>query len=239
MTISVSPAPQGTPRRRRVDLGVFGNQTVVGVITFIALIVGMISALIAYLDWQINVTQGASTVSSPSPSVATGPTPSMAASETKPAITSPATVPGTRSPAATASPPHAPAPADRPPAEDLSYRLSSTAVNADTVAVTADASGQPQPGLTYWFIVETNWGDGNIDYFPRRKLTGASQEFEITIPPDAEAKYVRHGRIYGLTSSQSADAEGKLERQSTTRTDDYFDRATGQISSNAIRLPFS
>jgi hypothetical protein len=125
-----------------------------------------------------------------------------------------------------------------PALEDLSYQLSAASVDSHTVKVTAKASGEPEPGLTYWFILEVNWGDGNIDYYPRRKLTGRSTSFDLTIPANANTTYVRHGRVYGLNSAQSAEAEDRLTRQGATGVDDFFDEATGQPVSNAVRLPF-
>lgn len=122
--------------------------------------------------------------------------------------------------------------------EDLSYRLSAAPVDSHTVTVTAEASGEPESQLTYWFIVEVNWGDGNIDYYPRRKMTGKSTSFDVTIPANADASYVRQGRIYGLDSAENAQAEDKLTQQGETGTDDYFDEATGQSVSNAARLPY-
>jgi hypothetical protein len=122
--------------------------------------------------------------------------------------------------------------------EDLSFRLSAASVDSHTVTVTSKASGEPEPRLTYWFIVEVNWGDGNIDYYPRRKMTGKATSFEVTIPANADTTYVRQGRIYGLDSAENAQAEDKLTRQGATGVDDYFDEATGQSVSNAARLPY-
>jgi hypothetical protein len=122
--------------------------------------------------------------------------------------------------------------------EDLSYQLSAAPVDSHTVTVMAKASGEPEPRLTYWFILEVNWGNGNIDYYPRRKMTGKSTSFDVTIPANADTTYVRQGRIYGLDSTENAQAEDKLTRQGATGIDDYFDEATGQPVSNAARLPY-
>jgi Caspase domain len=122
--------------------------------------------------------------------------------------------------------------------KDLSYRLGATSVDSHTVTVTAKASGEPEPRLSYWFFVEVNWGNGNIDYYPRRKMTGRATSFDVTIPSNADPSYVRQGRIYGLNSAENAQAEDKLTRQGETGTDDYFDEATGQSVSNVAKLPY-
>ncbi|MEU1589578.1 hypothetical protein [Micromonospora sp. NPDC005710] len=121
---------------------------------------------------------------------------------------------------------------------DLRYQLSASPGNSHTVSVTATASGEPEPGLTYWFIVEVNYGDGNIDYYPRRKMTGRSTSFDLTIPTNAETRYVRNGRVYALDGDQHSQAEDLLKRQGATGVDDFFDEATGQEVSNAVKLPY-
>jgi hypothetical protein len=208
VAINASPKPPSrTGRNRRINLGLFGIPTVAGLIGFISLIVAVVSALIAYLDWQGNVADRAAT-----------PTPSL-------------TVPSTGSTTSSS-----PTPSQTP--EDLSYQLSAAAVDSHTVTVTAKASGQPEPGLTYWFILEVNWGNGNIDYYPRRGMTGRSTSFDITIPANAETTYARQGRIYGLNSAQNTQAEDRLKRQGATGVDDFFEEATGQPVSNAAKLPY-
>jgi hypothetical protein len=123
-------------------------------------------------------------------------------------------------------------------APELSYQLAATPVDSHTVKVTTKASGRPRPGLTYWFVLEVNWGDGNIDYYPRRTLTDSSGTFEVTIPADADPSYARQGRVYSLNGTQNTQAEAKMEAQSTTRQNDYFDNATGETASNAVKLPY-
>ncbi|MEU4475578.1 hypothetical protein [Micromonospora sp. NPDC023888] len=131
-----------------------------------------------------------------------------------------------------------PSPTSSPTLEDLRYQLSSSPGDSHRVKVTATASGEPEPGLTYWFILEVNWDDGNIDYYPRRKMTGRSASFDLTIPANAETRHLRNGRIYGLDSAQSAQAEDLLKRQGATGVDDFFDEATGQPVSDAVKLPY-
>jgi hypothetical protein len=61
---------------------------------------------------------------------------------------------------------------------------------------------------------------------------------EVTIPANAGTKYVRNGRIYGLDSAQNVQAEDRLKRQGATGVDDFFEEATGQPVSNAVKLPY-
>ncbi|RQX16691.1 hypothetical protein DDE19_14025 [Micromonospora ureilytica] len=141
------------------------------------------------------------------------------------------------------SPPSTPAPSTAPAAssptpQDLHYQLSSSPGDSHTVKVTATASGEPEPGLTYWFILEVNWGDGNSDYYPRRKMTGRSTSFDLTIPANAETTYLRNGRIYGLDSAQNSQAEDLLKRQGASGVNDFFDEATGQPVSDTVKLPY-
>ena len=128
--------------------------------------------------------------------------------------------------------------ASSPTPEDLRYQLSSSPGGTRTVKVTAKASGEPEPGLTYWFILEVDWGDGNVDYYPRRKMTGRSASFDVTIPTNAEIKYLRNGRIYGLDSAQNSQAEDLLTRQGPSGVNDFFEEATGQPVSDAVKLPY-
>lgn len=124
------------------------------------------------------------------------------------------------------------------PAEDLSYQLEATHVAARTVGVTATASGSPVPGLTYWFVVEVNYGDGNTDYYPRRKMTGKSATFDLTVPDIADLKYVRTGRVYAMSMDQNAQAEDLYTRQGANGKNDFFAEPTGQSASNGVTLPF-
>ncbi|MFG1884024.1 hypothetical protein [Micromonospora sp. NPDC049102] len=125
-----------------------------------------------------------------------------------------------------------------PTPEDLRYQLSSSPGDSHTVKVTATASGEPEPGLTYWFVVEVNYGDGNIDYYPRRKMTGRSTSFDLTIPANANTKFARIGRVYALDDAQNSQAEDLLTRQGATGVDDFFDEAIGQPVSDPVNLPY-
>jgi hypothetical protein len=236
MGMSAPTTPPGrTGRRRRIDLGVFGKPTVAGLIGLLGLLVAVASALIAYLDWQGNVAERAAAVavqSSPAPSF--GP---IAPSGLPTGPSSPTATPGTAR-SSTATGPTSIAPTTTAPAADLSYRLNASAIDSHTVKVTATASGRPQPGLTYWFVLEVNWGGGNVDYYPRRPLGGTSSTFEVPIPAGADPHYARQGRIYALTNAQNTRADAKVDAQSTTQENDYFDNATGQVVSNAVKLPY-
>jgi hypothetical protein len=125
-----------------------------------------------------------------------------------------------------------------PTAADLSYQLSASPGGLRTVKVAAMASGQPEPGLTYWFILQVDYGTGSVEYYPRRKMTGRSASFDVTIPDGADTQYVRSGRIYGLDSAQNAQAEDKLTRQGASGVNDFFNKATGQPVSDAVKLPY-
>ncbi|MET8283102.1 hypothetical protein [Micromonospora sp. NPDC005174] len=125
-----------------------------------------------------------------------------------------------------------------PTPEDLRYQLSSSPGDPHTVKVTATASGEPESGLTYWFVVEVNYGDGNIDYYPRRKMTGRSTSFDLTIPANANTKFARNGRVYALDDAQNSQAEDLLTRQGATGVNDFFDEATGQPVSDPVKLPY-
>jgi hypothetical protein len=122
--------------------------------------------------------------------------------------------------------------------EDLSYLLSASLAAPRKAKVSARASGQPEPGLTYWFFMEVDYGKGYIEYYPRKRLAGTSISFDVTIPDDADLQYVRHGRVYGLSSTQDAQAEERRERQETTRVNDFFDKVTGRLVSDAVTLPY-
>ena len=121
--------------------------------------------------------------------------------------------------------------------EDLGYQLSASPGDPLSVKVSAKASGQPVPGLTYWFIVEVNYGTGYIEYYPRWKMTGRSTSFDVPLPGKANTEYRRNGRVYGLNSSQNGQAEDKLGH-STSGVDDFFDKPIGQPVSNAVKLPY-
>ncbi|GGL21262.1 hypothetical protein [Mangrovihabitans endophyticus] len=124
------------------------------------------------------------------------------------------------------------------PAEDLSYQLKASQVSPRTVRVAAIASGVPVPGLAYWFVVEVNYGDGNTDYYPRRKMTGRSATFDLTVPDISDLKYVRTGRVYAMSKNQNAQAEDRFTRQGASGVNDFFAEATGQPASNGVTLPF-
>jgi hypothetical protein len=120
----------------------------------------------------------------------------------------------------------------------FSYVISASPAGPNTVRVVTTASGQPVPGLTYWFILQVNYGTGYVEYYPRRKMTGESESFEVTIPAGADTRYVRSGQIYGLNNTQNSQAEDKLEQQGATGVNDYFTKELGQPVSGAVKLPY-
>ena len=132
---------------------------------------------------------------------------------------------------------HTSTPAPTPPV-DLGYQLTAKARDPRTVDVTAEAAGEPIPGLTYWFFLEVKYHKGYTEYYPRRRMTGRSATFDVMIPPDADTRYLRHGRVYGLNKAQSDQADQKFLRQGVTGVDDYFEKAVGQPVSEAVQLPY-
>ncbi|AEV84851.1 hypothetical protein ACWT_3827 [Actinoplanes sp. SE50] len=138
------------------------------------------------------------------------------------------TTTGTTTPVVTA----APAP------EDLHYDVAATRNRAREVRIKAMAYGQPEPGLTYWFFVDVDYGNNYVEYYPRRQLTGRTTSFDVVLVEDADLKYSRTGRIYGLTGAVSDEAAVKLKRQETTRKNDFFTEPPGQPASDAVTLPF-
>lgn len=149
----------------------------------------------------------------------------------------PQPVPSSSSASPSLSP--SPSPSASPtPLRDLNYQLSAKATGPRVVEVTANASGQPEDGLTYWFILEITWDDGNVDYYPRRKLTANSAAFDLTLPADAETRFTRQGRVYAMDARESKEAQIRLDRQSGSKEDDFFGEATGKTVSNVVTLPF-
>ncbi|MET3425185.1 hypothetical protein BJ973_004397 [Actinoplanes tereljensis] len=104
-----------------------------------------------------------------------------------------------------------------PVQEDLRYDVTATRNHAREAKVKATAYGQPEPGLTYWFFVDVDYGKHYVEYYPRRKLTGRTTSFDIDLSADADLQFPRTGRIYGLTSAQSTEAAVRQQRQETTK----------------------
>jgi hypothetical protein len=128
-------------------------------------------------------------------------------------------------------------------AAELRFTLSAAPTTANTVQVVPVANGRAVAGRTYWFMIEADWGNGNTDYFPRRQVSATTPAFEVSIPPEADLTFTRHGRIYALTGTESAEAEIMRQHQQqqaggTVRHDTYFTNPPSQIASNAVRLPF-
>ncbi|NMO56176.1 hypothetical protein HH310_33985 [Actinoplanes sp. TBRC 11911] len=73
---------------------------------------------------------------------------------------------------------------------------------------------------------------------PFRRPLPSNSATGVPTPQDADPRYVRQGRICALTNGQNAQAETRLQRQSTTKVDDYFADATGQVASNVVTLPY-
>jgi hypothetical protein len=211
VTISASSAPRDSARRSRISLGILGEPSIAGVVGVLALITTVTGVVIAYLDWQNNLANNPPPVST-SASASPGASPSA----------SPALSPS-------ASP---------TPLRDLGYQLAAKATGSRVVEVSATASGQPEEGLTYWFVLEINWGGGNVDYYPRRKMTANSAIFDLTLPADSNTTFARKGRVYALDARQSREAQIRLDRQSGSKEDDFFAEATGKTVSNVVALPF-
>lgn len=93
-------------------------------------------------------------------------------------------------------------------------------------------------GRDYWLFVEIDWRDGNTDYYPREKLTGHQRTLVVDIPPDATLDAERAGRVYALTPAQSAATDDRVERQQTTKVDDFFANPPGAAASGSIALQF-
>lgn len=123
------------------------------------------------------------------------------------------------------------------PPQDLRYRLSASPKDSRTVVVSPGPSGRPVPELTYWFIMEVHYEDDYVEYYPHMRMTGSSTSFDVLIPPRADTKLIRYGRIYALNSAQNAQAEQKLEN-SPTNKNDYFEKPIGQPVSNSVLLPY-
>ncbi|WP_433364727.1 hypothetical protein ACQPZX_34485 [Actinoplanes sp. CA-142083] len=141
-------------------------------------------------------------------------------------------------PTATASPATASPAASSKAGGSRLFALSPRPVDDRTVEVAVTPPENLAPDRVYWFFVEVDWGDGNTDYYPREKLTGKADTLTVTIPPDAPLDAKRAGRVYSLTAAQSAEADVRLERQQTTRQDDFFPDVVGTVASGSVKLPF-
>jgi hypothetical protein len=118
-------------------------------------------------------------------------------------------------------------------------RLATRPIDARTVEVTVTPPARLTAGRDYWLFVEIDWRDGNTDYYPREKLTGHQRTLVVDIPPDATLDAERAGRVYALTPAQSAATDDRVERQQTTKVDDFFANPPGAAASGSIALPFS
>ncbi|MFF5288995.1 hypothetical protein [Paractinoplanes globisporus] len=217
---STSRRKEARPTARRGRFGVLGDAKLAGLVGLVGLILALIGVIIAFLSWRGDERDRAAKAN---------PEPRNSAAVDLPAapISPPAS-----GVSASAAPTHG-------PAAVLSYRLAASPVDARTVTVTTTPTGLPAPGMTYWFMVEVNWGDGNIDYYPRRRLDDQASTFDVTIPVDASTDFARTGRVYALNEEQSNAADVRLARQGAGPSDnDFFADRTGQAVSNGVRLPF-
>jgi hypothetical protein len=151
--------------------------------------------------------------------------------------------PASASPTAPASPttipPSTPPTADGPPVSGTgSFALTARKIDTRTVGVEVTPPAKLTRERVYWFFIEIDWRDGNIDYYPREKLPPVATSFVIDIPSDARLDAGRAGRVYALTAAQSADAEVRLGRQSGSKEDDFFPEKPGDAASAATTLPF-
>ena len=236
---TTSAAPAGHDPRRSDRLGFLGLPKFGGLIAVVGVVIAVISAvigLLAYLgDESDRRNPGGITAPLPAPGSTQPATPAPTA---LPTTRQPTTIsPTTTKPATTAS---TTAP-NKPPQTGVTtstHRLAVQPIDARTVEVTVTPPARPSTGRDYWFFVEIDWRDGNTDYYPREKLTGNRETFMISIPPDATLDADRTGRIYALTADQSADAQQRLERQRTSKDDDFFGNPPGTAASASVTLPF-
>jgi len=231
---------QARPADARSRFRVLGDAKLAGLVGLIGLVLALIGVVIAFLSWRGDERDRTARVAPATASpAATGNAPPTASTST----TASALVVATGTTAAerrtaTSIPKPTPGPT-KPISVALSYRVKASALDARTVKVTTAATGRPESGENYWFMLEINWGDGNTDYYPRRRLDDQAENFNISIPTDARTDVVRTGRIYALDAAQSADAEARLARQTSTASDDdFFAESTGRAVSNGERLPF-
>jgi hypothetical protein len=223
---------QARPASGRSRFRVLGDAKLAGLVGLIGLVLALIGVVIAFLSWR-----GDERDRTARAAPARGSTPATAsAPPTASASTAASSLPSART--ATSIPKPSPGPI-KPVGVGLSYRVKASSLDARTVKVTTASTGHPESGEAYWFMLEINWGDGNTDYYPRRRLDDQAETFNISIPTDARTDVVRTGRVYALDAAQSADAEARLARQTSTASeDDFFAESTGRAVSNGERLPF-
>jgi hypothetical protein len=219
------------------------NAKIAGAVGLAGLLLTLVGVVIAFLSWQGDERERAikpmPPTSIPTPTSAS---PTVSANVGASPVASGAAPVGVPDPVEeikrTTPPPGKPT--IKTPAVDaaLSYHLDSSSVAAHTVSVSTSPTGRAETGMTYWFMVEVDWG-GNIDYYPRRRLDARKSTFDVSIPSNADTKYARTGRVYALTGEQAAQAQILLDRQtSPTGEDDFFAEQTGRSVSNGERLPF-
>ncbi|WP_189080513.1 hypothetical protein [Mangrovihabitans endophyticus] len=121
--------------------------------------------------------------------------------------------------------------------EDLRYEITAAHLRDREVRISATPHGQPEPGLTYWFFVEVDYGTAYIEYYPHLVLSGHSTPFDVQVPAKADLKFPRTGRIYGLTDDQSKEAD-ILRHRSNSNKNDFFVKPPGQPVSDPVKLPF-
>jgi hypothetical protein len=230
---------QDRPAAGRGRFGVLGDAKLAGLIGLVGLVLALIGVVIAFLSWRGDEQDRAANTPSTATAPATATVPATANAST---MASASTAAEGTTATERRTPTSIPKPAARPAQSAglaLSYRLDATALGARTVKVTTTPTGRPESGETYWLILEVNWGDGNTDYYPRRRLGDQAEKFDVSIPADARTDVVRTGRVYALDAAQSADAEVRLGRQSsTTNEDDFFTEPTGKAVSDGERLVF-
>jgi hypothetical protein len=223
---------------------VLGDAKLVGLVGLIGLVLALLGVVIAFLSWRGDERdRSAKVVPATASTAATAHAPPTASASTSASSLPSALAVANGTTAAdgrTATSIPKPTPGrTKPVGVALSYRVKASSLDARTVKVTTTATGRPESGETYWFMLEINWGDGNTDYYPRRRLDDQAETFNISIPTDARTDVVRTGRVYALDAAQSADAEARLARQTSTASeDDFFAESTGRAVSNGERLPF-
>jgi hypothetical protein len=243
ISTSNTGGPGSGPRRR--FFGHFANQSLIGLLTAVGVLITLLGVIVAFVAWrgdEAGRRQGSA--AGGTPAVASGP---ATASTSGPATTSnstPASAPTsvTGAPGTDVAEPASATATTRTPAArtPLQYQLTADKSGERMVHVNAVATGTPVSGLSYWFMLEINYGDGNIDYFPRVELNGRTQALDIDIPAGANTAFVRIGRVYALSGSEAARARKlkALQDQGPSDAEDFFPERTGTSKSNGVRMPY-
>jgi hypothetical protein len=221
-TIVTSLSPGPADRKRRGPMDFLGWPKFAGLIAVISAVIGLL-AYVGDMQERRHKSDQSSTASAGSsarPTASTSPSVSNS---------SPTTPPSTATSGDDSS---------KKVSGTGSFALATRKADARTVEVDVTPPAKLTDGRVYWFFIEIDWRDGNTDYYPRERLTGGSQSLVVDIPPDARLDAGRAGRVYALTAAQSTDAEVRLNRQRTSKEEDFFPEKPGAAASAAVKLPF-